>query len=67
MARTTRPNVMAIPAWETAPFVVWLIMMAPQPAKTSVNVPKASAMSLRRRGVASRLSSVFGVSVMFVF
>ena len=42
MTVMTRPKLMATPTWPSAP-VFASTMIAPQPAKTSANVPAASA------------------------
>jgi hypothetical protein len=43
----TRPKVIATPTWPSWP-VLASTMIAPHPAKTSANVPIASATSARR-------------------
>src|SRR6059058_2758774 len=60
MASTIRPNVSAIPTWETSPPVTSSMTIAPVPAKTSAKVPRHSAMSflaidLRCRGLQADL------------
>src|SRR5437763_9164188 len=47
MARTTSPNVAAIPAWVTTPPWTSLTTIAPVPAKTRANVPTSSATTFR--------------------
>jgi len=41
-----RPNVIETPTWVTAPFVCWLMMIAPVPQNTIANVPNISAKYL---------------------